>query len=867
MPLLAAAILATACSDDQTTAPPATDADRPDVSDADAGDTGEDADVARDADVASDPDPDADATPNPFGVPLLADSPWPKFRYDVRQTGATPLLPSDDSRELWSFETGKGIFSSPVIGADGAIYIGSADRNFYCLEPDGEERWSFPTGEIIDSSALLDDSGRVYFGSGDGHVYALAADTGSFQWSFEADEPTPPALINWFEGNVAMGPDGTLIAGNDNFTMYGIERGDGSLAWRTTMPDQTWSLPAIDLDLGRMFVGNNNLAGLGANMMSFDLAGRPDWNDPGTATIAASPMITPNGLVIAGAYDGFMRAYSSRNGDIVFEFPTRDHIYASPAWHPDGFIIQPSADGTVYAIDLTGEQFWAFDWGAPMRSSPAIDGHGNVYIGTGDGHLLVLNRDGTLRWALELIADDRDDLNGSPAIGHHAIYLAGESGEVFGVPYDFCLRDEEQSSPACTIGPDEPLAAEGVLLRFTTNFGTALDEPPAAIDANQPLVFTLDVREGGDTTLAFIDAESTTVTVAPESAMTTEVSANRRFLTVIPDDGWLADEAGELRVEIAGDYLIDGSRDGLVFSGGDVGGQIDAVFDLSLAPAEEEPFELIVPEAPGDDGTVWELHRLAVPLPTLLPSYNQIGFDSLHFLVGLVEQNDDTLIGWFVEGAPIGVDDAVIAVPGTRGMFPFVIDYEGGLLTASNEGGLALEVMSAVIDFDTFRVSARLGADGGASAAATVHATSLCSGIQLYGPFIRALGLCNPDTDLITAFGAFLLEPYDGLGGGGVQSAPTGLGDVAFSGSDTSFRADLTGSSLRLDEHSFALLLIDAETNLPLSLDYGPDMRTTASDEGIVESVSIPVDLDGDWSVRAYLMVDTYPAAVATLAP
>ena len=46
---------------------------------------------------------------------------------------------------------------------------------------------------------------------------------------------------------------------------------------------------------------------------------------------------------------------------------------------------------------------------------------------------------------------------------------------------------------------------------------------------------------------------------------------------------------------------------------------------------------LPVPAAPGDPAGVWELSRLAAPLPTILPSYNQIGFDSLHYLVGLVE--------------------------------------------------------------------------------------------------------------------------------------------------------------------------------------------------------------------------------------
>jgi outer membrane protein assembly factor BamB len=42
------------------------------------------------------------------------------------------------------------------------VYVGSADRRFYALAPDGSERWSFATGDIVDSSGLLDDRGRLY---------------------------------------------------------------------------------------------------------------------------------------------------------------------------------------------------------------------------------------------------------------------------------------------------------------------------------------------------------------------------------------------------------------------------------------------------------------------------------------------------------------------------------------------------------------------------------------------------------------------------------------------------------------------------------------------------------------------------------
>ena len=65
-----------------------------------------------------------------YEVPLDPHSPWPKFRRNPHQNGRSPLLPQDSGRAPWVFRTGKGVFSSAVVDADGTIYIRAGDRNF-----------------------------------------------------------------------------------------------------------------------------------------------------------------------------------------------------------------------------------------------------------------------------------------------------------------------------------------------------------------------------------------------------------------------------------------------------------------------------------------------------------------------------------------------------------------------------------------------------------------------------------------------------------------------------------------------------------------------------------------------------------------
>ena len=75
--------------------------------------------------------------------PYPPDSPWPVMRHDPRNTGASPIVARYHGDRPWTYSTGKGIFSSPIVGPDGAVYFGSADTYFYALDPDGTLRWRY----------------------------------------------------------------------------------------------------------------------------------------------------------------------------------------------------------------------------------------------------------------------------------------------------------------------------------------------------------------------------------------------------------------------------------------------------------------------------------------------------------------------------------------------------------------------------------------------------------------------------------------------------------------------------------------------------------------------------------------------------
>ncbi|MDP6716694.1 MAG: PQQ-binding-like beta-propeller repeat protein, partial [SAR202 cluster bacterium] len=83
----------------------------------------------------------------------VADSVWPMFGHDRQRTGRSPFTGPQTPEESWSFQASGDVFSSPAIGVEGTIYVGSWDNSLYAINPDGSQSWSFQTGGAIWSSA------------------------------------------------------------------------------------------------------------------------------------------------------------------------------------------------------------------------------------------------------------------------------------------------------------------------------------------------------------------------------------------------------------------------------------------------------------------------------------------------------------------------------------------------------------------------------------------------------------------------------------------------------------------------------------------------------------------------------------------
>ena len=190
--------------------------------------------------------------------------------------------------------------------------------------------------------------------------------------------------------------------------------------------------------------------------------------------------------------------------------------------------MQPSADGTIYAVSRRRRLRWSYDTGTPIRSSPAVDGEA-LYVG---GGAAIRTRACASRETLIDESVRPNDLNASPALGKDAVYIGGESGEMFSVPYDWCLRADNAGDARCTTTP--PARPDGATLAWVNTFGDVQAAAPASIPGNAPVTLLLAVRAQGAEQLAVLDSTDLQVTLDPPSTVSVDASGDGKFVTSRP---------------------------------------------------------------------------------------------------------------------------------------------------------------------------------------------------------------------------------------------------------------------------------------------------------------------------------------------
>ncbi|WP_460928621.1 PQQ-binding-like beta-propeller repeat protein [Pseudomonas sp. MC6] len=146
--------------------------------------------------------------------------------------------------------------------------------------------------------------------------------------------------------------------------------------------------------------------------------GEPQWRFATQGPVYSSPAVSADGSFVVGCEDHLLRRIS-RDGECLWTFQAQGPFHASPTIDSARDIVYAgSYDHTLYAVDhASGTLLWkqSFDDQVEddLYSSPALDGNGNVIVGT-DNVLMCFSPEGEERWRIT----ETSRFEGTAAIDH-----------------------------------------------------------------------------------------------------------------------------------------------------------------------------------------------------------------------------------------------------------------------------------------------------------------------------------------------------------------------------------------------------------------------------------------------------------------
>jgi outer membrane protein assembly factor BamB len=364
----------------------------------------------------------------------------------------------------WTFATAGEVKSSPAVGSDGTIYVGSDDNNLYAINPDDRKRhfefgdrafptvneWKFPTGENVRSSPLVVESGddtTIYIGSDDNLFYALDQD-GNELWNFNVGGDVSL-------GRPSIGPNGNIYVSNsEDITpfIYALNSVSGVEVWSFDIGDETEYMAGVDPDSGVIYTDRS-----GNQMIAFDQVGTPRWVLNVNADIRSTPQVGTDGRVYFSTFFNsdvdfdsgeFFAALDS--GATSWRYPGNTGglggigtIETTPALSNDQSVVYGVAENErLYAINTAdGSVNWnyspvgVFIGAGEIQSSPTVDPDDDIiYVGSDEdpgGKILAVNPDGTLRWKFSSPLD----VNSTPAVDPNSkiVYAGSDDQNLYAV--------------------------------------------------------------------------------------------------------------------------------------------------------------------------------------------------------------------------------------------------------------------------------------------------------------------------------------------------------------------------------------------------------------------------------------------------
>jgi|GEM_PF-5654015 len=301
----------------------------------------------------------------------------------------------DEGMKRWDFDNGDWNDSTtPAVGSDGTVYVGSRDGDLYALNPDdGTVLWTFAADGVIEGAPVVSETGVIYVTSTSGYVYAVNPETHAYNWRFDAGTSV--------EHGVAMDSFGDLWLGAGS-AVYKLNDISGGVLWSDTVSGSIATTPVIGKD-GLIWVGVNEGSSVAIHALN---PGGDGWIKPiSTITeICTDFAVDDQGNLYVGTREGLLSLSTGSPPSVrwVFEpHSTVSQVYSTPVIGTDGTVFVGARTDYMYALDPSdGSINWSHNMHYNADAGPVVGANGYVYVMGNDGGVYAFNATtGAVMWS------------------------------------------------------------------------------------------------------------------------------------------------------------------------------------------------------------------------------------------------------------------------------------------------------------------------------------------------------------------------------------------------------------------------------------------------------------------------------------
>jgi len=284
-------------------------------------------------------------------------SSWPGLVVDsdtayVAYNRSVHAINIDNGSQKWQFpaepDNKLTFYSDPALSPDGQLLVGSYNKILYSLNPEtGLSNWQFTDGTNHYIAPPLATDKGIYAPNTDDNVYALNS-SGTLDWTFPSNGEV------WAQPLSDVDCECLYLSSMEHI-IYSLNPNDGSIIWQTE-------------ELGGSIVG--------------------------------VPALSTEKVLYVGTFGSEVIALNAQNGDELWRVPTEDMIWSGPTLVEDRLYVGDMT-GNFYAFSAKdGSTIWKIgstNLDGPIIGSPLVDGD-TIYFGTEDGTLFALDTSGNVKW-------------------------------------------------------------------------------------------------------------------------------------------------------------------------------------------------------------------------------------------------------------------------------------------------------------------------------------------------------------------------------------------------------------------------------------------------------------------------------------